>query len=264
MSEPQATDASPASVATPYCAYCRDALRLHAVDYRLAGQRFLCPKETAAIGHVAAVCTDDVGRCWLRFEQWLVTRRRCIDRLPIPPLLLHFLLLLVALLLLAPRGGYAKVLALVIAAYFLYDTFLYSSRVAFVTQRPRVPLRAVLLAVGAVVELSLAFAVAYASLPDSEFTRALTPASAVYFSLVTLATVGYGDIAPCADAQFAHWLVAGEIAAGIYFIAALLATIVSFASNGPRLPTYKELAADSARIVEGSTVPNGPAKNHDA
>ncbi len=168
-------------------------------------------------------------------------------------------MLLVALLL-APRGTWGKVPALVVAAYFLYDTILYNSRVAFVTQQPRVPLRAVLLAVVGLVELALAFAVVYASLPDGEFTRKLTPVTAVYFSLVTLATAGYGDITPCTDAQFAHWLVAGEIAVGIYFIAALLATIVSFAGNGPRLPTYKELAADSARIVEGSTVPDRLAK----
>lgn len=53
----------------------------------------------------------------------------------------------------------------------------------------------------------------------------LTPASAIYFSFVTLATLGYGDIVPASDA--ARGVAVVEAVAGQLYVAVMIARIVS-------------------------------------
>lgn len=53
----------------------------------------------------------------------------------------------------------------------------------------------------------------------------LTPASAIYFSFVTLATLGYGDIVPAGDA--ARGVAVVEAVAGQLYVAVMIARLVS-------------------------------------
>ena len=53
----------------------------------------------------------------------------------------------------------------------------------------------------------------------------LTPASAIYFSFVTLATLGYGDIVPASDA--ARGVAVVEAVAGQLYVAVMIARLVS-------------------------------------
>ncbi|HEX5399477.1 MAG TPA: potassium channel family protein, partial [Verrucomicrobiae bacterium] len=70
----------------------------------------------------------------------------------------------------------------------------------------------------------LGFAAIFQALPDGYFNPPLTHWwEAVYFSIVTIATVGYGDFVP-ANA-WARAIIIGQIASGLL----LLAGIVSFA-----------------------------------
>jgi hypothetical protein len=53
----------------------------------------------------------------------------------------------------------------------------------------------------------------------------LTPAAAIYFSFVTLATLGYGDIVPASDA--ARGVAVVEAVAGQLYVAVMIARLVS-------------------------------------
>jgi hypothetical protein len=61
------------------------------------------------------------------------------------------------------------------------------------------------------------------------FTGEFTQASAIYFSFVTLATLGYGDIVPRADVARSIAIVEGV--GGQLFLAVLVARLVSLYSN---------------------------------
>jgi hypothetical protein len=70
----------------------------------------------------------------------------------------------------------------------------------------------------------LGFAAVFRALPDGYFNHPLSHWwEAVYFSIVTIATVGYGDVLPVN--AWAKGIIIGQIASGIL----LLAGIVSFA-----------------------------------
>jgi voltage-gated potassium channel Kch len=51
----------------------------------------------------------------------------------------------------------------------------------------------------------------------------------IYFSFITLSTVGYGDITPLSRA--ARWLAAIEAMTGLLYVAVLIARLVSLYSN---------------------------------
>ena len=63
-------------------------------------------------------------------------------------------------------------------------------------------------------------------------TRPFSKTSALYFSFVTLATLGYGDITPHAD--IARGLAIVEGVGGQLFLAVLVARLVSLYSNRER------------------------------
>jgi len=68
-----------------------------------------------------------------------------------------------------------------------------------------------------------AYAAIYSTVSDlnpATFSEPMNRTGALYFSIVTLGTVGYGDIAPKTDA--ARLLVATQILWGLVFVAAVL------------------------------------------
>jgi hypothetical protein len=56
--------------------------------------------------------------------------------------------------------------------------------------------------------------------------------------------VGYGDVHPVRDQGWAQAMVITEVGVGLYFLAALFATMVSWASAVPALPSLEQLQAE--------------------
>jgi hypothetical protein len=128
------------------------------------------------------------------------------------------------------------------AFWVILDILIYNIRVTFVTQHPQIPLRNALFGVSGFVLVALNFATFYLLLVPNEFgPECLLPMSAIYFSFVTMATVGYGDIHPKATASFAQFLVIAEIIVGLFYIAVVLVTLVAWANAPARLPTLDQL-----------------------
>jgi hypothetical protein len=71
-----------------------------------------------------------------------------------------------------------------------------------------------------------------------EGAKEMTSFTSVYFSFITLSTVGYGDITPVASV--ARMLAAAEAMTGTLFVAILISRLVSLYSKHPPAPPAKE------------------------
>jgi voltage-gated potassium channel Kch len=98
-------------------------------------------------------------------------------------------------------------------------------------------------------QLALSFAAIYLLLPDGSFsTRQLGGIEAVYFSFVTITTLGYGDVTPARAAYGVQLLIVAEVFAGFGYVSALLATMISWTNDEPSLPTLeKVIQSEEAR-----------------
>lgn len=102
----------------------------------------------------------------------------------------------------------------------------------------------------AFVELAVSFAVPYLSLPKEQLKFKLGWLDAVYFSFVTFATLGYGDIKPSGEARLAKIFVMTEIVLGLYFLAVILANLVSWANPRSGLPSISDLCEESRKLAQ--------------
>lgn len=119
-----------------------------------------------------------------------------------------------------------RVLAVGFTIFFILDILLIHTSLGFVRHKPQNILRSAVLAFFSFVQLPVGFAVFYRCIPDS-FVPSLNAMRAVYFSFVTITTVGYGDIQPKASDWLSQALILVELIVGIFFIAVLIARITS-------------------------------------
>ena len=117
------------------------------------------------------------------------------------------------------------------AAYYVLDSILVNTSITFVSKQPIHPLRSVLLTLLNVFNVALAYAVAYTAQREA-FERPLGGIQAIYFSFVTLTTLGYGDIKPDGPCAWTGQLtVVLELMTGLYLLAGVLAVVVSWAQQ---------------------------------
>jgi hypothetical protein len=131
------------------------------------------------------------------------------------------------------RSGTASL----VAVYYVVDSFLVHTSIAFVTHQPVNRLRAILLTIANVFNLAMAFAVLYACERWCFKEAPLSLIDATYFAFVTLTTLGYGDIAPdraAACGWLAQLTVVVQVMTSVYFLAVVVTTVVSWARRPDR------------------------------
>ncbi|HEY6153524.1 MAG TPA: potassium channel family protein [Candidatus Udaeobacter sp.] len=110
----------------------------------------------------------------------------------------------------------------------------------FVLRAPVVTVEVLCASIAAYLMLGLMWTVAYWLVdqvtPGGAFsfntggsTQSMGGFNGIYFSFITLSTVGYGDITPLSRA--ARWLAAIEAMTGLLYVAVLIARLVSLYSN---------------------------------
>lgn len=142
-------------------------------------------------------------------------------------------------------GGFATPVAVWLAAYRIFDIIIYRVFFLLVKSQSRpwtgdLLRRSVLIAVVNLFEVVAAFAILYSRVPTiaqsgSTTVSALPPGVAVYFSLVSMLTVGYGDYVPL-NAN-GRWLVIAQLSTTILFVIFLVPALVSVFS--PALTDHK-------------------------
>jgi voltage-gated potassium channel Kch len=138
----------------------------------------------------------------------------------------------------ACRSVLATILS-VVALLLLADILVSSTSVAFVSRFPAHPLRTALFTAFAFVQIAIAFAVFYVLAAD--FNRKLNPISATYFSVVTMTTLGYGDIYPKEGAWLGQLIVVCQLVVGLYFLSTLLAVVANWSNAPPTAPAILEV-----------------------
>jgi adenylylsulfate kinase len=230
-----------------YCAIC-GSLGFDEHGYPI-GTPFECPKDKT---HFAAVVKPSVGEFWLRIEQRIWTLQR------FSPLwffrrggragLYHFcrLLVLIGAAFVAAPGAarLPRCAAILLGVYFLYDILLLSTYATFVSRYPSHPLRSLVLNLSSFFQVAVAYAVIY-KLASNAFTHNLNTVDAIYFSVVTISTVGYGDIQVMSTSPHAWALeiaIVSEIVFGLYILVGLVAVVASWANQMPSAQVAKPLA----------------------
>lgn len=113
----------------------------------------------------------------------------------------------------------------------------------FILCAPRVDVEVICAGISSYLLLGLLWAFAYMLVANTitkafifngqvETANDMTNFTSVYFSLVTLTTVGFGDIVP--NCQIARMLAAMEAMTGTLFVAILISRLVSLYSRDPR------------------------------
>ncbi len=242
----------PATIAV-YCANCKRQLGESQERHLYA--RIRCPNDAK---HLAAVVKGPAGEFWLRveaailkweaeyspmrwFKAWGGFFRGRAGRY-----LAARFGVLVGLLVLASyppawatcRGVLATILSLA-ALLLLADILVSSTSVAFVSRFPAHPLRTALFTAFAFVQIAIAFAVFYVLAGD--FNRKLNPISATYFSVVTMTTLGYGDIQLKEGAWPGQVIVVCQLVVGLYFVSTLFAVVANWSNAPPTAPPILEV-----------------------
>lgn len=127
-----------------------------------------------------------------------------------------------------------------IAVVIIVDALIVTTSAAFVSRHYSVPLRSALYSLCSFAQLVLAFAVFYLTFGNS-FNKCLNPISAVYFSFVTITTLGYGDFRPLENAWHVQVLVVAQLIVGLYFLVVLVAIIANWANALPTGPPKVKL-----------------------
>jgi len=220
-----------------YCATCNR--EFGSDEENRLGLRFVCPEGAT---HIAAVIKPPAGKAWLRFEKYLLA---CAEASPLHyfdimgrPGLYHLIragCLLGALAIAAPTSISRCVLALCVCVYFLFDLLTISTCATFISRNPTHPLRTLIFTISTLLQVAFVFATFY-WLMASQFSGITGRFDAVYFSVVTISTLGYGDIHPGADAHAVKLLVICELMLGLYVLAGLLSVVAGW---GNSLPTPK-------------------------
>lgn len=121
------------------------------------------------------------------------------------------------------------ILALIGIAYVI-DAALINTSIAFLTGNPINRLRSTLLSLLNLFNIAVVFGLFY-ELERDCFSDPLTPLGALYFSFVTITTVGFGDIHPKSDCWIGKLTVIAELVVGFYFIAAVFSVVISWAQR---------------------------------
>jgi hypothetical protein len=130
-----------------------------------------------------------------------------------------------------------------LAAGLAFGIFVFLNLLLFVLRAPRVNSEVLCAGVASYLLLGLLWAFAYLltalSIPDSfsinvGTAHSLGRSDALYYSFVTLSTVGYGDITPLSSV--ARSLAAAEAMTGTIYVAVFIARLVALYSTAPREP----------------------------
>ena len=176
--------------------------------------RFLCPQDSEDNPtHITSV-VDSTTFGWAKFQSlilryetnWTPNRWRWLREHVGWYLIIRFLLILLSLVGIYFMHNFINVFFFVIAGFTIFDALVYTTSAAFVSRYYSVPLRSTLFSLFSFVQIVLAFAVFYLAFANS-FNKCLNPISAVYFSFVTITTLGYGDFIPLANAWYIQALV---------------------------------------------------------
>ena len=191
-----------------YCATCGE---FGADEFGHAiGTPFECPKDK---NHFAAVVKPPAGMFWLKVEEAISSLQlyspiqffKTRDRAGLYHLLRLAVLLGFIFAAYPTAPVWLQVTTVAVVTYILFDIVLLSTHATFVSRYPTHPLRSLILNLSSFLQVGVAYAVVF-RLMGSGFNVEMGMVQAIYFSIITMATVGYGDIHIVVGSRFSEGL----------------------------------------------------------
>ncbi len=142
-------------------------------------------------------------------------------------LLLRFLILCVLFLLTNNELNLWNIIILIATICLLLDLLIANTSVSFVTMAPINSLRSFLLTLFAFTHVIIAYGIFY-KFYGNQFNSSMCNFQVLYFSTITITTLGYGDFVPNKSGTMAQMLVVFELLTGLYFLTGVLARIINF------------------------------------
>jgi hypothetical protein len=122
------------------------------------------------------------------------------------------------------------VTAVLLTSVVILDILIYQTGVVVKGNWPANRMRLLVLTFVAYATIGVAFGVLYV-LQGSAFNRTAGKFDLIYFSFVTLATIGYGDLHPQLSQSLAQATVVAEHLVGLYYIVVVLVVIVNMTTS---------------------------------
>lgn len=245
--------------AIAYCAKCNTEYGKTEDEH--LGARFTCPNDsTDSPRRLAQVVKGPSGKFWLRIAQvilsyelffspmrWFKSWGGFFEGRAGRYVCIRFFLLVIALVLASPitfqssaQTVALNIILLVIVISLLLDNLVANTSIAFISRFPANALRSAVLTIFAFAQIVISYSVFYVMLAYS-FKPELTSIRALYFSFVTITTLGYGDILPLADAWLVMLLIISELVIGLFFLVVLFSLITGWVGTLPASPETKKL-----------------------
>jgi len=142
-------------------------------------------------------------------------------------LLLRFALLCVLFVLITGELDPWNIIILIATIYMLFDLLIVNTSVSFVTMDPINSLRSFLMTFFAFTHVIIAYGIFY-KFCGYKFNSNMCYSQILYFSTVTITTLGYGDFVPKKSGTMAQVLVVLELLTGLFFLTGVLARIITF------------------------------------
>lgn len=227
-----------------FFAYCFDCDKeFGEVKSEFRHVRFYCPNEPK--GHITSVLRS---REWRRIQlfiyryetRWTPGKALSFFRNHVGVyLIVRFIVVLLTLASFYLTVPCVRLIASIIMVEIIIDTLMVTTSVAFVSRNYSIPIRSIAYTLFSFVQLVIAFGGLYLNF-SNDFNKCLTPWTAIYFSFVTVTTLGYGDLTPADAASHIQLMVMIQLMIGLYFLAVLVGTISAWGHAAPTgHPTHK-------------------------
>ncbi len=172
---------------------------------------------------------EEIESLFSRYErEWSPAAWKCFVYREGSYLLLRFIALCIFLYFITDKLDPKNLAILILTSYMLLDILISNTSVAFVTMKPINTLRSFFLTLFSFLHLIIAYSVFYKFFGD-QFNTTMCNTQIIYFSTVTITTLGYGDYAPTGLGT--QWLVVFQLLTGVFFLAGVLARIISLKRN---------------------------------
>lgn len=169
-----------------------------------------------------------IGELFLRYEQeWSPSASKKFVYREGWYLLLRFAILYVLFVLVSRELNTWNVIILIVTVYMLLDLLIVNTSVSFVTMDPINSLRSFSLTLFAFTHVIIAYGIFFKFYRE-QFNMSMSDFQVLYFSTVTITTLGYGDFVPMKSGTVAQILVVLELLTGLYFLTGVLARIINF------------------------------------
>jgi voltage-gated potassium channel len=146
-------------------------------------------------------------------------------------LLIRFILLYASFTLVDNQLNFFNAILVLIGLYFLFDVVMVNTSISFVTMGPINNLRSFLFTFFTFTHIIVAFGIFYKFVQE-QFASIMCDSQVLYFSTVTITTLGYGDFVPSKSGTIAQTFVILEVLTGLFFITGVFARIISKNPSG--------------------------------